>query len=377
MPNRYEDLKTHHQGTMPRRAYYIPASGYRDDLEECREHSDRFQLLNGKWKFKHYTSVHDLNELFYEPDFDTGDYDSIPVPGVWQNYGYGQQYRDSFLADAPVVSYENPCGAYVKKFTYQKDEKAPRAYLNFEGVGSCFYVWLNGQYLGCSVAFCDTSEFDVTEKIVAGENTLAVLVMKWCNGSDQENRGKLPIPASSGIFRDVYLLKRPERHIRDYFLTTQMTGQEATVRIRFTFHGEKMPVAVKLLNADGKLVAKADIQDITGSILYAHQAVFTVKNPILWNPEQSYRYTLLLETENEVITDHVGLRCVHVDNDQVYLNGEPVKFRFINQQDAYPVTEAVASLDQKLRDLKRSKANNFKALRTGRYPKDAIVSTVV
>ena len=377
MTNLYEDLQTYHQGTMPKRAYYIPASGRLDDLVEYRERSDRFQLLNGNWKFKYYASIQDLTELFYELDFDTRDYDTIPVPSVWQNYGYDQHHCDPSPADSPIVPYKNPCGAYVNKFTYQKDEKAPRVYLNFEGVDSCFYAWLNGQYLGYNEISCSTSELDVTDKIVEGENTLAVLVLKWCNGSYQEDRDKLRTPVSSGIFRDVYLLKRPEQHIRDYFLTTQIVDEEATVRICFAFHGEKMPVAIKLLNADGKMVAKAGIKDFHRNSVYTHQAVFTVKNPILWNPERPYLYTLLLETENEVITDRVGLRCIHIDNNQVYLNGEPIKFRIVNRQDSDPVAGSIISLDQMMRDLKMIKEYNFNAIRTSHYPNAPVVLTVV
>ncbi len=369
VPNLYEDLQTCHQGTMPLRAYYIPASGRRDDLVEHRERSDRFQLLNGDWKFKYYSSIHDLTELFYELGFDTKDYDTIPVPSVWQNHGYDQhQYtniRYPFPADPPYVPYENPCGAYVHKFTYQKGDKAPRAYLNFEGVDSCFYAWLNGQYLGYNEVSHSTSEFDVTDKIAEGENTLAVLVLKWCDGSYLEDQDKF---RTSGIFRDVYLLRRPEQHIRDYFLTTQIADEEATVRIRFAFHGEKTPVAIKLLNADDKMVAKAGVKDFESNSVYTHQAVFTVKNPILWNPEQPYLYTLLLETENEVITDRVGLRTIHIDNNQVYLNGAPIKFRGVNRHDSDPVTGPVISVDHMMRDLKMIKEYNFNSIRTSHYP---------
>lgn len=378
VPNLCEDLHTCHQGTMPNRAYYIPASSRRDDLVEHREHSDRFQLLNGNWKFKYYVSIHDMSELFYELGFDTRDYDSIPVPSVWQNHGYGQQQGADIHhpspADPPHVPYENPCGAYVNKFTYQKDEKAPRVYLNFEGVDSCFYAWLNGQCLGCSEVSHITSEFDVTDKIVEGENTLAVLVLSWCDGSYPEDRDKFP---TSGIFRDVYLLKRPEQHIRDYFLTTQIADREATVCLRFAFHGEKTPVAIKLLNADQKIVAQAGIQDFDGNSVYTHQAVFTVKNPLLWNLEQPYLYTLLLETENEVITSRVGLRCIHIDNNQVYLNGAPIKFHVVNRNDSDPAAGSLISLEYMMRDLKMIKEYNFNAIRTSQYPKAPIVRSVV
>ena len=113
----------------------IPRS---DALVEHRETSDRFQLLNGSWKFRYYASIYDLQDAFYEVGYDASAFDSIPVPSVWQNHGYDHhQYtniRYPFPADPPYVPKENPCGAYLYDFTYQKDAAAPRAFLNFEGV---------------------------------------------------------------------------------------------------------------------------------------------------------------------------------------------------------------------------------------------------
>ena len=113
----------------------------------------------------------------------------------------------------------NPCGAYVHTFVYAENENAPKAYLNFEGVDSCFYVWVNGSYVGYSQVSHSTSEFDVSSFLREGENTLAVLVLKWCDGSYLEDQDKFRM---SGIFRDVYLLKRPAQGIFDYFLTTDI-----------------------------------------------------------------------------------------------------------------------------------------------------------
>lgn len=167
IPHYYEDPHTLHVGTMPNRAYYIPASRRSDALVEHRKTSDRFQLLNGSWKFRYYASIYDLQDAFYEVGYDASAFDSIPVPSVWQNHGYDHhQYtniRYPFPADPPYVPKENPCGAYLYDFIYQKDAAAPRAFLNFEGVASCFYVWLNGQFVGYSQVAHSTSEFDVTK----------------------------------------------------------------------------------------------------------------------------------------------------------------------------------------------------------------------
>ena len=226
VPRYYEDLSILHEGTMPARAYYIPASKRMDHLAEHREESDRIQFLNGNWKFRFFQSIYDVQEPFYEPGYDTSDFGEISVPGVWQMAGYdSHQYtniRYPFPFDPPFVPQDNPCGAYVHTFDYVKDGQAPKAYLNFEGVDSCFYLWLNGTWIGYSQVSHATSEFDVTSALKEGENTIAVLVLKWCDGSYLEDQDKFRM---SGIFRDVYLLKRPEHCIGDYRVETAVDGE--------------------------------------------------------------------------------------------------------------------------------------------------------
>ena len=154
VPRHYENLQVLHENVMPNRSYYIPASKIMNTLVEHREESDRFQLLNGKWHFRYYGSIYDLQEKFYEKDYDVSQFEQVVVPGVWQNYGYdSHQYtniRYPFPFDPPYVPQDNPCGTYVHEFEYRKNEAAPKSYLVFEGVDSCFYVWMNGKYVGYS-----------------------------------------------------------------------------------------------------------------------------------------------------------------------------------------------------------------------------------
>lgn len=147
VPRYYEDLDFLHEHTMPPRAYYIPASHRMEDLVEHREASDRVQMLNGMWKFRYFESIYDVRDAFYESGYDTSDFDEIPVPGVWQMAGYDTHqytnFRYPFPFDPPYVPQDIPCGAYVHTFSYAKDEKAPKVYLNFEGVDSrlCMGEW--------------------------------------------------------------------------------------------------------------------------------------------------------------------------------------------------------------------------------------------
>ena len=356
IPHYYEDLHMLHENTMPDRSYYVPASVRTDGLVEQRERSDRIQMLNGQWKFRYYDSIYDLKEPFYESGFNTDDFDTIPVPGVWQNYGYDNHqytnFRYPFPVDPPYVPQDNPCGTYVHSFVYQKDEKAPKAFLEFEGVDSCFYVWLNGEYIGYSQVSHALSEFDVTEHIKEGENRLAVLVLKWCDGSYLEDQDKFRM---SGIFRDVYLMKRPSQCIYDYFINTRIEEEKALVSIRTKYLDETIPVKASVYDAEGNLVTEFVYKGDTG---------FEIAEPHLWNSEQPYLYTLVLETEHEVITEYIGIREIHVEGNVVYVNGAPVKFRGVNRHDSDPVTGFVISVEQMKKDLEMMKQYNFNAIRT-------------
>ena len=361
VPKHYENIHVLHENTMPDRSYYIPASKVIENLEENREASDRFLLLNGMWKFKYYSSIYELTDRFYEENFEAADYKQVLVPGVWQNYGYDcWQYtniRYPFPFDPPYVPCDNPCGTYVYDFDYSACKEAPKAYLNFEGVDSCFYVWVNGQYAGYSQVSHSTSEFDVTDFLREGKNRLAVLVLKWCDGSYMEDQDKF---RSSGIFRDVYILKRPENGIFDYFIKTAQSVSEAQVNIELTYFNEPVLVEAKLLDAEGALVASADTK---GESIHMN-----IKNPVLWNAEQPYLYTLVLKSGGEVITEHVGIREISIINQVVCFNGKPIVFHGVNRHDSDSVTGPVISLEQMKKDLILMKRHNFNAIRSSHYP---------
>lgn len=368
VPRHYEDLKIMHENTMPSRAYYMPASHDMGPLVEDRFSSDRVICMNGTWEFQYFNSIYDLQEKFYEQGYDCSRFTQVEVPGVWQNYGYdSHQYtnvRYPIPLDPPYVPQENPCGAYVRKFYYEIPEEAPRAYLNFEGVDSCFYVWVNGKYVGYSQVSHATSEFDVTEVLKNGENTLAVLVLKWCDGTYLEDQDKFRM---SGIFRDVYFVNRPENVVYDYFTTTEIQEEQAVITVQASYQGKAVPTKLTLYDAEHKEIASQVFQENTGTV-YTHKAVILVKEPNLWNPEQPYLYTLVLETEGEVITDRIGLREICVKDAVLYVNGTAIKFKGVNRHDSDPVTGFVIGLEQMKKDLQMMKESNFNAVRSSHYP---------
>ena len=368
VPKHYEDLNIVHENTMPYRAYYIPASHDMGALVEDRFSSDRMMALNGKWQFRYFSSIYDVQEKFYQPDYDCSSFVEAEVPGVWQNYGYdSHQYtnvRYPIPLDPPYVPQENPCGAYVRKFYYEKSEDAPKAYLNFEGVDSCFYVWINGKYVGYSQVSHATSEFDVTEVLVNGENTLAVLVLKWCDGTYLEDQDKFRM---SGIFRDVYLLNRPANVVYDYFTTTEIQEDQAVITVQAKYQGQAVPTTLTLYDAEKQKIASQMFREEAGDF-YTHKAVFTVKNAKLWNSEQPYLYTLVMETEGEVLTDRIGIREICVKDAVLYVNGTDIKFKGVNRHDSDPMTGFVIGLDQMKKDLQMMKESNFNAVRSSHYP---------
>lgn len=361
VPRYYEDLSVLHENTMPARAYFIPASKRMDNLVEHREESDRMQLLNGTWKFQYFNSIYDVQEPFFEKDYDTENFDEIQVPSVWQMAGYDtHQYtniRYPFPFDPPYVPQDIPCGTYVHTFVYHKDENAPKAFLNFEGVDSCFYVWINGSYVGYSQVSHMTSEFDITDLLRDGENSIAVLVMKWCDGSYLEDQDKFRM---SGIFRDVYILKRPKQAISDYHIKTRIEDMLAKVEIEMKFYSP-LNVKISIEDRNGAVVA-------LGSIAEEGTAVLEIASPELWNTENPYLYKLILETENEVIVDHIALRKIEIKDQIIYLNGQKIKFRGVNRHDSDPVTGFTINPEQITTDLTLMKQHNFNAIRSSHYP---------
>lgn len=359
VPNYFENLGVLHLNTEPNRAYYIPASEGSAPFA-CRRESDRFQLLSGEWDFRYYENVRAIACEEWNAECRCG-FEKIPVPSVWQNHGHDRhQYtnvRYPFPYDPPYVPLENPCGAYVRDFCI--GEKGDfRYYLNFEGVDSCFYLWVNGEFVGYSQVSHSTSEFEVTKFLRSSKNTVAVLVLKWCDGSYLEDQDKLRM---SGIFRDVYLLKRPENHIRDFTVRTPLSADytSARVEVSFDFAGEKVPVRYTLTAPCGCEIASGETDGPLS---------IPVEQADLWNAEHPALYTLTLTTPGETIRQKVGLREVKTENGVLYLNGQNIKFRGVNRHDSDPVNGYAVTPEQMLTDLRIMKEHNVNAVRTSHYP---------
>ncbi len=336
-------------GTTPHRSYYIPFApndtvGVKHGILD-RTSSSRFTSLDGVWQIKQLAHVEDfnVNEMLE---------DSIPVPACVQMHGYDHiQYlniRYPFPVMLPHLPYENPCWHYRRTFNIKK-QSGERYYLNFEGVDSAFYIYINGQFKGYSQISHATSEFDITDIAVNGENTIDVLVLKWCISTYLECQDKFRF---SGIFRNVYMLTRPEEHITDYKIETTLSGKDGI----FTLINES-PVDITVTLKGKEAIAPAK-----------GKAEITIPNVKLWTAENPCLYTAELHANGEKIIESVGFRVVSIDGKVFKINGKPVKLKGVNRHDFHCETAATVSLEDLAKDIHLMKELNVNAVRTSHYP---------
>jgi len=348
------------------RAYFIPYESMDKAKEAIRGTSDFFKSLSGNWKFKYHDSVEDVQDGFYQEDYDVASWDNLVVPSNWQMHGYDKPNYTNinypFPFDPPYVPNENPAGVYVKEFNF--DKKAGKTVkLVFEGVDSCFYVWVNGQFLGYSQVSHMTTEFDVTSLVKAGRNRIAVMVLKWCDGSYLEDQDKWRL---SGIFRDVYLLTRDEVHVRDLFIKTDFNEDFSKGYLDCEIETtSKHPVKAILESPEGIVLGEQEVVVEENGKVH-----FEVENPSLWSAETPVLYHLYLCSGEEVIPVRVGFRKVEIKNSVILINGKPVKLKGVNRHDSDPVLGQAVTVEHMRRDLFIMKRHNVNAVRTSHYPND-------
>ena len=368
--NLHKRLDTLHVGCEKPHAYFIPYQNAEIAKTGNRSQSDRFFSLCGDWAFRFFKSARELGD-FLAPEFDAQPHDTLTVPMSWQlalNRGYDKpQYtnvRYPFPVDPPHVPDENPCGLYTRTFEMDADVIAERQVRwVFEGVDSCFYVFINGKFVGYSQVSHMTSEFTVNPYLVAGVNQIKVLVFKWCDGSYLEDQDKI---RSSGIFREVYLLLRDKVCLEDLQILTNTDAPFDSAKITAAFNlSGKADVQYRLVCPCGKTVAEG-----TQSVNEKGTLEFDLQNPVLWNDEQPRLYELYLTVGTEVIRQEIGVRRFEVKGKVVYVNGKKVKAKGVNRHDSHPQLGAATPMEHMIRDLMILKANNVNFIRTSHYPND-------
>ncbi|MFA6710717.1 MAG: glycoside hydrolase family 2 TIM barrel-domain containing protein [Candidatus Methanomethylophilaceae archaeon] len=365
----HRDAGTLHLNCRKIRSYYLPAKDEGEALQALNGRSSRKIALNGQWKFAYYKDEDELTAYGsrHPADIPDGEMGKIPVPSCWQIYGYGTNayvnLRYPFPCDPPFLPDEDACGLYRRTFAIKGN--GFRSFLNFEGVDSCLYVWINGSFVGYSQVSHSTSEFEVTSFVHAGENRIDVLVFRWCVGSYLEDQDKLRM---SGIFRDVYILQRPLRFIEDFFVHTELSEdlKSATLSVDIHCDGPDMPVRYRLVDENDLEVANGETKIQSGPQQRA--IVFSIGDPVLWSAEEPRQYTLFLDTEHESIAQMVGFRKITIQEGAVLLNGRPLKFFGVNRHDSDPRTGYAIDREQALKDLLEMKAMNINAIRTSHYP---------
>ncbi len=345
------------------RSYYIPYGDMRSAINGVREYSDKFLSLCGEWDFKFYPSVSEAIGEVASVEFK----DKLTVPMNWQ-YALGRGYDTPhytnisypFPIDPPNIPEENPAGLYKRTFTLPDGWRGD-ALLSFEGVDSCFYLFINGCFVGYSQVSHMTSEFLVTDYLNEGENEIRVLALKWCDGSYLEDQDMY---RASGIFREVYLLSRPEARLTDVYLKPTLDGERGSLTVELT--------------ATDTLEVRALLLDNSNNAL--KDAVFTVKDGAidlgnidgvkLWSDESPYLYTLILIANGEYIPFRFGFKTVSVSNKTVFINGAKVKAKGVNRHDSHPLLGHATPFEHMKRDILIMKAHNVNTVRTSHYPND-------
>jgi len=374
-PENYQNPTVTHTNREPSRAYYIPydVSAPPSNLVEAnitRNNSTRLKTLNGEWAFEYCEDGPDsLPTYFYSENFTLKD--RITVPSCWQTEGFDlcnyTNINYQIPVDPPYVPAKNPCGIYATDIYLNKTDKD--LFLNFEGVNSCFYLWVNGEYVGMSKGSRIPAEFAITKFAKVGKNRITVLVLKFSDGTYLEDQDCYRF---SGIFRDVYLLERDKSCVRDVFVRQEFSDKTyASVKLLIEISGTAgQEVSYKMLTQTRQKEAAA------GSVTLGTDgkaiAEFTVEKPRLWNAEQPYLYDIVLQSGDEVLVFSTGIREIVISNDgALTINGQAVKLKGVNRHDFHPEYGQTVPLEWLLGDLKIMKQHNVNTIRTAHYPNEA------
>ncbi|NGM71133.1 DUF4981 domain-containing protein [Natronolimnobius sp. AArcel1] len=390
------------ENTEPVRAPTIPydsvdaaldANEHLTELEARWDHSPYFERLDGEWDFCWAERPADVPAALA-----TDEWDTIPVPSVWQLHGYDRPiYRNHALTwerlpevdplpEAPDVPETfNPVGTYRRSVSVPDNwtDDQP-TYLHFEGVKSAFFVWIDGEYVGYDQGSMSPSEFDVSEHLSPGsEHELMVQVVRFSDGSYLETQDMIRF---SGIFRSVYLYATPPAHVQDYDLRTDLDAgyDAATLSLEADVHGtDRLDGDEATLVAHVFDAADDPVTSVETGLESATEATAgletTINAPELWSAEDPTLYTLVLELQDEggetleAISHRFGVREYEIVDGVLQVNGEPVTIRGVNRHDHDPDGGRTVPFERALEDLRLMKQNNINAIRTAHYPHDLSV----
>lgn len=350
------------------------------------EESPYYMSLNGTWKFNWVRNPDNRPVEFYKPEYYVGNWNNIQVPGNWECQGYGfpiyvnetyefDEPMFKFKKNPPLVPYEtNEVGSYRRTFTIPESWDGRRIILCFEGVTSFYYVWLNGELLGYNQDSKTPAEWDITEKVKKGENTLALEVYRWSAGSYLECQDMWRI---SGIERDVYLYSTPKQYIADYKVISPLDKQnykngELTLEVKISGagQGDKATIKYELFDDKGKITA-AEEKEITRN---AEKITFktTIPDAKPWSAEHPNLYTLAITLTGKDGASHttgtvVGFKTAEIKDGRFCINGVPVLVKGVNRHEVSHMGRTV-SKELMLEDIRMMKQNNINTVRCAHYP---------
>ena len=379
--NDYENPAIQGINRLEPRAHYIPYG----DIDEAKDFefdiSDRYSSLNGVWDVVFYDSPSIISEETIEDinsvDSELIDWEKINVPSNWQmeGTGYTPHYTNvkfPFMVDPPRVPSDNPTAFYKRSFNISDDWSGANIFLKFEGVDSAFYVWINGAMIGFSKGSRIPAEFDITDYVSEGENQIVVQVFQWSDGSYLEDQDMWWL---SGIFRDVYLLARPESYLWDVKIETPLDENydSAKLNIKSNISGNTaLKINYDLFDTYGNLVVSHS-EPIKKSIV---ETSMSVVSPIKWNAENPYLYTLVATIYNEFndvlesIPFKVGFRNIEMKGCNFLVNGVPIILKGVNRHETNPITGRAITKEMMLTDILLMKRLNINAVRTSHYSND-------
>ncbi|MFW6265132.1 MAG: sugar-binding domain-containing protein, partial [Bacillota bacterium] len=331
----------------------LPFPNEKTAISGDRDSTPYFKLLNGVWDFYLAETPAFVPDDFYKEEYNSIEWGKINVPANWQLEGYDYPHYTNtkypFPVDPPRVPTENPTGLYRRDFYISEEWLNKEVFLHFEGVDSAFYFWINGEKVGFSKGSRIPAEFDISQYIRTGVNTIAVEVFRWSDGSYLEDQDMWWL---SGIFRDVYLYATPKQYIYDYFVKTELDEnyQDAVLKIEtflknFESYTANVKLGLKLFDANGQLVME---QNSTVAELEANESSAIIEfeekieNPEKWTAETPYLYTLLLilkDDNNSIIgieKCNIGFRSVEIKNANLLVNGIPIMIKGVNRHDTHP-----------------------------------------
>ncbi|ECJ2584534.1 multicopper oxidase CueO [Salmonella enterica subsp. diarizonae] len=370
---------------LNRLATHPPFCSWRkaDDAQR-NQYAAQIRSLNGVWKFAWFSSPQAVPENWRLEDLTEAG--TINVPSNWQMYGYDSPIYSNitypFPVNPPCVPAENPTGCYSLTFCMDDDWLTEgQTRIIFDGVNSAFHLWCNGRWVGYGQDSRLPSEFDLSEYLQVGENRLAVLVLRWSDGSYLEDQDMWRM---SGIFRDVSLLHKPTTQITDFHLHTHLNDDftqavlEAEVRLAGGVNDDLQLVLHlwqgETLAGEAHATPGSEIIDERGGYDDRATLRLNINRPALWSAETPnlYRAVIQLRTaDGELIEAEacdVGFRQVRIDKGLLLLNGKPLLIRGTNRHEHHPERGQVMDYDTMVQDILLMKQNNFNAVRCSHYP---------